>query len=554
MAEPGAGASEPFDVLVVDDQPMIVEAVRRALAAEPAARLHGCLRASDALAQARALRPAVILQDLNLGDGDGLALITLYRSDPLLAECSIVVLSSTEDPLVKARAFAAGAADYIEKLPPPVEFVARVRHHALASRALVARNRAMRALEEKDAELQRRNAMLDEANARLKHANQELVVDVREQRQKVEALAAAGGGLASIQDLDVLLQTILTEAAGFAGAKSGALFVVEGNTLRAAAHYADGAARPTARGVASTPVDAATIVGEVAATASTRRSNGEMNLSRPLAADGVLHASGRSYLVLPVSRNAVVLGVLALADAEDADGFSEEDDRLLRNFANLAAVALERAQAARSLIFRMVSMAALRDPTETAGHVQRVAGIAEVLFESWAAERGLPAEQCSRQRDLLRIAAILHDVGKVGIADAILKKAGQLDPVERASMERHTEIGSELFAGLRSDLDECAAEVALCHHEKWDGTGYPRSLQGEAIPLFARIVAVADVYDALASPRAYKEPWSRDRILALFNEETGRHFDPDFARLLCAKIEDVERVRDTFADETDETP
>ena len=523
-------AMDSFDVLVVDDQPMIIEAVRRALASEPLARVHGCLRAADAIDSARAIAPAVLLQDLNLSDGDGLSLVEQYRLDASLRECSIVVLSSTVDPLVKARAFAVGASDYIEKLPPAAEFVARVRHHALAARALAARTRAMEALEAKDAELQLRNEQLDEANARLKEANQELVVDARAQRQKVEALASAGSGLASIQDLDVLLQTILAESAAFSGATSGALFVAEGPALRPAALYQDGTARPATARAPTTPIDASTVIGTVALHGSAAR-------------------DGRSGLVLPISRGASVLGVMALADAQDDDGFSGQDERLLRNFADLAAVALERAQASRALIFRMVSMAALRDPTETAGHVQRVAGIADILFDSWASARDIPATQRARERDLLRIAAILHDVGKVGIADAILKKSGKLDAAERTSMERHAEIGSDLFSGLRSDLDECAAEVALCHHEKWDGTGYPRSLTGEQIPLFARIVAVADVYDALASARSYKPAWPRARILDLFAQEAGKHFDPELARILSVRIDEIEVVRDSFVDE-----
>ena len=100
----------------------------------------------------------------------------------------------------------------------------------------------------------------------------------------------------------------------------------------------------------------------------------------------------------------------------------------------------------------------------------------------------------------------------------------------------------------RADADERAAEVARCHHEKWDGTGYPRGLAGEAIPLFARIVAVADVYDALASSRAYKEAWPRERIVALFEQEAGRHFDPELARSLVEEIAEAEAIRARHAE------
>jgi response regulator RpfG family c-di-GMP phosphodiesterase len=204
---------------------------------------------------------------------------------------------------------------------------------------------------------------------------------------------------------------------------------------------------------------------------------------------------------------------------------------------------------ADTLIFRMVEMARSRDPTETAGHVQRVAGISKILFEAWVIARLLPDTEYKSQQRLLRIAAILHDVGKVGILDAILRKPGKLDEVERAEMEKHAKIGAGYFSGSRSELDDPAAEVALCHHEKWDGSGYPQKLRGEEIPLFARIVAVADVYDALGSRRAYKEPWPRERIEKLFAEEAGKHFDPELAAILLANMDEVEQVRDAFPEQ-----
>jgi putative two-component system response regulator len=351
--------ADPYDVLVVDDQPMIIEAVRRLLRSDSNARVHGCGFALEALARAKDLLPAVILQDLTMTDGYGLDLVTAYRAEQVLAETSVVVLSGIEDPQVKAEAFARGAADYIEKLPPLVEFVARVKHHARASRA---------------------------------------------QKQLVQA-------------------------------------------------------------------------------------------------------------------------AVAQARAE------------------------EQAQWADTLIFRMVEMARLRDPTETAGHVQRVAGISKILFKTWMKAHLRPDTECKSQQELLRIAALLHDVGKVGILDAILRKPGKLDEVERAEMEKHAKIGEGIFIGSRSKLDDPAAEVALCHHEKWDGSGYPQKLRGEEIPLFARIIAVADVYDALGSRRAYKEPWPRERIEKLFAEEAGKHFDPELSAILLANMDEVEQVRDAFPEQ-----
>lgn len=553
---------QPFDVLVVDDQPMIFEAVRRMLAGDTRVRVHGCRLATEALTRATDLQPAVILQDLKMPDGDGLDLVATYRATPALEGCAVVVLSGTTDPTVKALAFERGANDYIEKLPPASEFIARVHHHAQASMALVARNTAMRAIEEKDRELLIRNAMLDEANDRLKRANQELVVDLGTQRKKVEALAAAGSELAQIQDLDLLLITILNEAAHFSGASSGAVFVKEGEELRVATTYEHGSARASSARTPRTCVDRATVIGSTAVTGHALRVGRDSNTDHTsgirlrdrsvagvlIAADGVLSTSPTSLLVLPIVRTETVLGVLALFDAGDADGFGSDDERLLRHFSALAAVAIERAQAARALLMRMVQMAALRDPKETGEHVQRVAEISAILFEAWAAAHNIPSDVKARQLDQLRYGAMCHDLGKVGISDAILKKPGKLDDAERQAMQRHCEIGVQLFSGLRSAEDETAAAIVHCHQERWDGAGYPRQLRGEEIPLAARIVAVADVYDALGSRRSYKDPWPREKIEALFREEAGKHFDPEISQILLDQIEAVERVRDTFVE------
>ncbi len=534
METPASAEADHYDVLVVDDQPMIIEAVRRSLVVDSKARIHGCSSALDALDRAIELRPAVILQDLTMPDVNGLDLVSSYRLEPSLADSSIVVLSATQDPQVKADSFARGAADYIEKLPPVTEFVARVQHHAQASRASATRNALMRAL--------------DEANQRLREVNENLVVEIGAQRQKVEMLAAVGSNLASIQDLEVLLGTILDGAAKFSGATAGAVFIAEGDELKPSTVYSAGASRVSKSSAKRVRFGEGTVVGEVAASGSALRVDhvDPSTSQRQLAMDETLPAHPQSFLALPIALGSKVLGVLVLCDANDDDGFSTEDERLLRHFAGLVAVALQRAQAARSLMFRMVAMATLRDPTETSGHVLRVAGVSEILYSAWAKTHSISTTARVGDRDRLRFAAILHDVGKVDTPDAILKKPGKLDDTERSRMQLHAEIGAGLFSGIQSDLDEAASEVAHSHHERWDGSGYPRGLRGKEIPIFARIVAVADVYDALGSRRAYKEPWPRDRIEKVFREEAGKHFDPELAAILLDNIEEVESVRDAY--------
>ena len=206
----------PFTVLVVDDQPIIIEGVRRLLTVLPDAKLESCMKAQDALARAKSLRPAVILQDIHMPDGDGLELVERYRWEPDLAETSVVVLSAEENAATKADAFARGADDYLVKLPPAQEFVARVQHHADVARAQRERSQAFRSLERAERDLARRNALLDEANARLAKDNRELVVDVDTQRERLERIALLSSELARVQDLDILLARILREAVALA--------------------------------------------------------------------------------------------------------------------------------------------------------------------------------------------------------------------------------------------------------------------------------------------------------------------------------------------------
>jgi PleD family two-component response regulator len=186
----------PFTVLLVDDQKIVCEGVRRLLEPLAGVRLEICLQAADALEMARQIRPAVILQDLNMPDGDGLALVAAYRDAPEVAHTSVVVLSAEENAAVKAEAFARGASDYLVKLPPPQEFVARVVHHAEACLAHRERDAAYHELELAEHELEQRNALLDQVNMRLAESNRELKVDVGTQRERLDRIARVSADLA----------------------------------------------------------------------------------------------------------------------------------------------------------------------------------------------------------------------------------------------------------------------------------------------------------------------------------------------------------------------
>ena len=157
-----------------------------------------------------------------------------------------------------------------------------------------------------------------------------------------------------------------------------------------------------------------------------------------------------------------------------------------------------------------------------------------------ASQLGLGDEQIL----LLRAAAPMHDVGKIATPAEILRKPGPLTPEERKEMERHTEVGHRILSGSESELLQMAARIALTHHEWFDGSGYPRGLAGEEIPIEGRIVAVADVFDALLSDRPYRPGMSVEEAAALIRQGSGSHFDPEVAEVLLEHLEDALELRD----------
>ncbi|GMV42582.1 MAG: hypothetical protein AMXMBFR64_42980 [Myxococcales bacterium] len=193
----------------------------------------------------------------------------------------------------------------------------------------------------------------------------------------------------------------------------------------------------------------------------------------------------------------------------------------------------EEIRASREEIaLRLIAASEYRD-NETGGHIRRI-GL-------YAAELGGLLGFSPTDVDLIRVAAPMHDVGKIGIPDAILQKPGKHTPDEWDIMMTHTRIGAEILGGTQIPLLNMARKIALCHHEKWDGGGYPQKLQGETIPVEARIVAIVDVYDALTHARVYKPAWPEPEAIAHLRSQAGAHFDPD---LLDTFLENLGVMRD----------
>ena len=402
--------------------------------------------------------------------------------------------------------------------------------------------------------------------------------------EKLNVLTTLGIELNQVNDLDILMERILTEARRFVNADAGSIYIRHDDSLHFSYTQNDTLQKKLAAGkkliysVYTIPIDEESIAGYVAST------GGPLNIPDVYEIDPVkpYHFSKKfdevskyrthSMLTIPlVNIKGKVLGVLQVLNAQDPENrvvpFAETDEKMLAHFASTAAVALERAQMTRAIILRMIRMAEMRDPKETGAHVNRVAGYSIEIYEHWARRNGCSDIEIDRNRDIFRMAAMLHDVGKVAISDTILKKPARFTDEEYAIMKQHTVLGARLFDDRQSDFDDAAAEVALNHHERWDGKGYPGYVsvktgnplpehtnadgspvgkKAEEIPLFGRIVALADVFDALSCARVYKEAWTEDQVLDTLRKDSGTHFDPDLVDIFFNKIETLKSIQQRY--------
>ena len=205
---------------------------------------------------------------------------------------------------------------------------------------------------------------------------------------------------------------------------------------------------------------------------------------------------------------------------------------------HLSLVRVDELVETRLAVVQRLGRAAEYKDNETGLHVIRMSHYAQLI----ALEAGMNEQWA----DTLLNAAAMHDVGKIGIPDAVLQKPGKLDAEEWAIMQRHAEIGAQIIGEDGSDLLAMAHKIALCHHEKWDGTGYPNGLQKECIPFEARIAALADVFDALTSERPYKKAWSVQSANELIREQREKHFDPDLVDAFFGCQEKILEIRERF--------
>lgn len=407
------------------------------------------------------------------------------------------------------------------------------------------------------------------------------------EKKKLDVLARLGVDLSQIHDLDILMERILTEARRFVNADAGSIYIRDKDMLQFTYTQNDTLQKRLSNGekliysTFSIPVNEKSIAGYVAAFGQPLNlpdvykidSDKPYRFKKEIDEDS--HYTTHSALTIPlINFNDDILGVLQIINAQNEQSrtiaFSDKDEKMMLHFASIAAVALERAQMTRAILLRMIRMAEMRDPKETGAHVNRVGGYALEIYEKWANKRNFSRKEIDKNRDIFRMAAMLHDVGKIAISDLILKKPGRFSPEEYEIMKKHTVLGAQLFQDRQSDFDDAAAQVALNHHERWDGDGYPGHVdivtgdslkgfkqsdgsasgkRGEEIPIYGRIVALADVYDALSSARVYKEAWDEAEVLSKIEENSGRHFDPELVEIFFDSLDLFRSIQKRYTDE-----
>lgn len=386
-----------------------------------------------------------------------------------------------------------------------------------------------------------------------------------------DTLLSVCARLTEARPVEDVLAELLLQARRLTGAEAGTVLINDRGALRFVCAQNDarpdldmrvrmtdrrggpgGAASLTSKAI---PIDDASIAGYCAGHTEAIRLDDvhELPPTAPYRFDGSFDARTGyrtvSMLAAPlVDGQGKVVGVLQAINKRGEDGrverFTEQDQRTAAGLASLAAISVRNSQMRDELarvhldtILRLATAAEFRD-SETSEHIRRVS----LYCETVARSMGAPADWAR----MMMFASPMHDVGKLGVPDAVLRKPGKLTPEERTVMETHTTIGGRILSGSDDALIQVAERIALTHHEKWDGTGYPNRIAGEQIPLEGRVTAVADVFDALTSKRVYKPAFDMDWSFNEIAQGAGKHFDPDVVKAFLKARDEVEAVFEAY--------
>jgi len=254
----------------------------------------------------------------------------------------------------------------------------------------------------------------------------------------------------------------------------------------------------------------------------------------------------KSVICVPLITKKVILGAIYIDSSSIIDAFDESDMELLAIIGYHAGTAIKNISLLEDIekshyeaIFRLVVASEYKD-TDTGNHIQRISKYSEMIAKKMGLDKNIIK--------MILKASPMHDVGKLGIPDAVLLKPGKLNPEERKIIEQHPLIGSNILRDPVSEVMKYSHEIALTHHEKWDGTGYPSGLKGEEIPITGRIVALADVFDALISKRCYKSGFTLEKAVDIIKEERGKHFDPECVDAFFECLDEIIDIHEELKD------
>ncbi len=492
-------------VLVVEDNAMNME-LATALLEDAGCTALGATQAEVGIELAKSEQPRLILMDVSLPGMDGLTAVRILKQDPATKDIPIIVMTAHAMSGDEAKAFQAGCNGYLAKPIDTRKFLKMVTHFIGAYAESQAKS---------EANVQSKSKFIlivddEEANCELVEAHLESFGHQTESvRDGLAALTRLHGPSSLPMPDLVLLDIMMPGMNGF----------------------------EVARAIRQNPTTSDLPIVMVTALTS---------MEDRLRA---VEAGANDFITKPIDKVELQTRINSLLKMKEAqDGIKrhrEELEEIVKQRTHSLQRALEDVTVAQceadkahlDTIYRLAVASEYKD-SATALHIRRVGNYCGLM----AQHLKLPQEEI----EIICAASPMHDVGKLGIPDAILLKPGKLDPEEWAIMQEHTTIGARILRGSSSKLLQAGEIIALSHHEKWDGTGYPNKWSGTDIPLWGRICAIADVFDALTNERPYKEAFSNELAWEIMQQERGRHFDPQLLDLFFRLKEEVLAIQAKF--------
>ncbi|MCK4710084.1 MAG: HD domain-containing protein, partial [Gammaproteobacteria bacterium] len=255
-----------------------------------------------------------------------------------------------------------------------------------------------------------------------------------------------------------------------------------------------------------------------------------------------LDLGARDFITKPFVVNELLARVKNQLEMRQAQALLRDQNQHLEEMVRERTIELQIAHQqlheSRLQVVRRLGRAAEYRDNETGLHIIRMSYISVIL--------GRAAGMSEEDLDLLLNASPMHDIGKIGVPDSILLKPGKFEPEEWEIMKTHAQIGADILSGDDSPMMSMAREIALAHHEKWDGSGYPGGIKGEGIPLVGRVAALADVFDALTSERPYKKAWAVNDAVEFIKENSGSHFDPDLVKCFLENLDLITDIKEKY--------